>query len=793
MIRGVAIGGRAVLVVIGLATAVGGGVAQGGPPDVVAQSGATSPNGLPYSRFAGVGLGDAGEVVFVATTTGVFRRSGTDDAPVAQAVFPPGEAMAGGEIIGVGPPALAPNGCVLAIASFADGGAGLLRRCGDVVERLAGVGDGVGGRTLTALESSVVTNGSGYVAFQARLSDGNVALVRGGVGPLVAVAETGDASPAGGTISSLRLIGVRTTGTVGFAATVVDGRDGLFEGDGTAIRKVIVEGDPVQDGPLASIEGASMNPDGLLAFLGELDDADESRGVFRADARPPLPQVVLVVEVGDPAPDVRGGTFGRFPPSLVPSINAAGDVAFRVTLGGDATGAGIFVAEADGDVRKVVTTRDEQPPPVETTLTRLRDPVVADDGSVIVVSTPPNEGVGLFVWRAGVLAPLIRFGTPADVGDPATQMFRFVQPSAVATAEDAVFLGQHDVLVTVDASGSPRVVAQLGAASPVKGVFSEIDVPAAGEAGRVAFRGEVLGGKTGQAIFTDDGDGPSVVARAGRAAPGAGRFRDFPAAVTDSGGSVDVSGNRIGFLASLYDTRAFEGLFLRKRGAGGRSLARTNAKAPGGGRYVSLDVPSALDGKHYAFSGLVRDDATRQAIFWRDGGRTRIVARQALETGTRLGGRFAAFSRPDLGPDGLLFRADVSPGDRDGLFLAVDTRRGLLLGSGDPDDGADTFRAFDRPEWSGSHVVFSASLAGVPSLRGLYRLDPDGLPAPDAPPRPVETLLREGRPAPGGGTIVDVRPPAVNAAGALLTIVRVEGGPVQEILARIRLDDPVSP
>ena len=126
------------------------------------------------------------------------------------------------------------------------------------------------------------------------------------------------------------------------------------------------------DGVITSIEGASMNVDGVFAFVGELDDEEGTRGIFRGDARPALPQVRLIVRVGAPAPGVTGGTFGRFPPSLVPSINLATAVAFRVTIGGDATGAGVFVADPDGTVRKVVTTREELETLVEgdTTLAR---------------------------------------------------------------------------------------------------------------------------------------------------------------------------------------------------------------------------------------------------------------------------------------------------------------------------------------------------------------------------------------------------------------------------------------
>lgn len=784
-----------------LATARGAGSA-GAAPEVVLATGAPSPAGLPYSRFGGVALGEGGHLAVLATTTGVFRVVHEDGVARAAGVFVPGGLLDSRVVVGADAPSQAPNGCVTARLGFSDGGGAIYRRCGAAAERVAGVGDALGADTLTTVEATVATSGGGYVAFLARLADGNTAVVRGGAGPLVEIARTGDPSPAGGTFSSLRVIGVRTNGTVGFAATVVDGRDGLFEGAGAAVRKVLAEGDDIElvvDGlptlvPIDAIEGAAMNGDGVFAFVGQLDDDGGTRGVLVADARPVAPVVTFVAREDDPAPGVDGGIFSRFQPAAVPAINASGDVAFRVTLGGETTGAGIFVARAGGPIEKIVTTRDEVPvtpvagEPEEETLTRLRDAALADDGSVVVVSTPPGEGVGLFAGRDGGLAELIRFGAAADAGSN-TQRFRFVLPSVAGSAADAVVLGQHEALLAIDPAGGIRIVAQLGEATPVGGAFSELDLPAVGSDGRVAFRGEILDGKTGQGVFVDKGKGPKAIAKAGRPAPGPGRYRDFPATVSDGSASVDVAGTQVGFLASLFGTNAFEGIFLKRNG-GAKSLARANARAPGGGRYVSVDVPSVVDARHFAFTGLVRDDATRQALFWRDGGQSRIVARQGLETGSRIGGRFQIFSPPDLSGGGLAFRAQLSPVGLDGLFLALGTRRGLLVGGGDVSDRADVFRAFDRPAWAGGSIAFSASLIGIPSLRGLFSLTPDGLPAPDAPQRPVTTLLRDGDDAPGGGRIVDVRPPVGNGGGTVASVVRVEGGPAEQVVVRIPASGP---
>src|SRR5262245_32115136 len=228
--------GRATLIAVLTAAATGRAA-----PDVMLRSGALSPAGLPYSRFVGIAIGEQNHLAVLATTTAVFRAVRVDDHMQAVHVFAPGDQLDGRTVIGADAPALAANGCVVARLGFSDGTAAIYRRCGDAFERIAGVGDAVGPLTVQQIDGSVVTAGP-HVAGRARPSDGNAAIVRGGSGPLLEIAYTGQSSPASGVISSLRLVGVRTSGVVGMGATVVGGRDGLFEGDGGAggLRPVIV-------------------------------------------------------------------------------------------------------------------------------------------------------------------------------------------------------------------------------------------------------------------------------------------------------------------------------------------------------------------------------------------------------------------------------------------------------------------------------------------------------------------------------------------------------------------------
>src|SRR5262249_57971739 len=167
----------------------------------------------------------------------------------------------------------------------------------------------------------------------------------------------------------------------------------------------------------------SMNDSGTFAFRGELS-AGGKAGVFRADTSGPVPVVQLVVLEGA---SVEGPTvtLRSLPSSLTPSINAGGTIAFRATLSGAEGGSAIFAAPPGGALQRIVSARDQT---AVGSLVRLRDPVIADDGSLVIPASVTGSGPLLIVAREGTVSALARAGQATDI-DTEDRRFRFSQPS----------------------------------------------------------------------------------------------------------------------------------------------------------------------------------------------------------------------------------------------------------------------------------------------------------------------------------------------------------------------------
>ena len=130
--------------------------------------------------------------------------------------------------------------------------------------------------------------------------------------------------------------------------------------------------------------------------------------------------IETVAREGD---DVGAGiTIKSLPSSTVPSINATGAVAFRATLSGAMGGSGIFVATPGSTLQQVVSAREQSDTGGK--LVRLRDPVIADDGSVVVPASQTGSGPSLFVYRAGAIIVARQDRETTDI-DTGLERFRF--------------------------------------------------------------------------------------------------------------------------------------------------------------------------------------------------------------------------------------------------------------------------------------------------------------------------------------------------------------------------------
>jgi hypothetical protein len=337
---------RALSLVLVLAARVAGGAAI-----PIVAVGDMSPLGLPFSRFSDVALDDRGRVTFVGSATAAFRVGG---GPPLAHVVGPSDVVAGRVVAGVGAADVDRDGCVAFRAVFVDGGAGVYRRCGDTVTTVAETAfPAPGGGIFAGLGADLATGGGGRTAFSGLLADGTTALyVADDGGTIVEVARTGGPSPAGGVFTGLRLVGVSASGRVGLRGVVSGGRNGLFFSDAGALVPLAVEGEatPV-GGSFTSIGLATMNDADRWAFRATTS-LGSAAGVFRADTTPALPFIEAIVLEGDVTP--IGGTFKLIPNSLEPSINRDGAIAFRAALADALYTSAVFVAAPDRSLRVAV-------------------------------------------------------------------------------------------------------------------------------------------------------------------------------------------------------------------------------------------------------------------------------------------------------------------------------------------------------------------------------------------------------------------------------------------------------
>src|SRR5262249_44705215 len=265
----------------------------------------------------------------------------------------------------------------------------------------------------------------------------------------------------------------------------------------SGVQHVVLVGDASPVGSsFRTVTGASMNDSATFAFRGDLAGTGTA-GVFRIDASGVAPVAQSVVLEGDTVggPEI---TVRTLPSSLTPAVNAGGMVAFRATLSGGAGGSAIFVAPPGAPLQRIVTAKDAT---AVGSLVRLRDPVIADDGSLVIPTSVTGKGSLLVVAREGALSPLAQVGEATDI-DNGDERFRFGQPSVRDVAEDAVFIGSREGIFVASRDGSLEMLAFVGGRAPesLGGTFAGFDPPAGDAPGIVAFGAEIKGSKVARAI-----------------------------------------------------------------------------------------------------------------------------------------------------------------------------------------------------------------------------------------------------------------------------------------------------
>jgi hypothetical protein len=748
---------------------------QAGPAPILV-TGEPSPLGLPFSSFANVALMADGRVAFRGSSTGAFER----DAGGITHILAAGSVLSDGRVVaGVSAPALGAGGCTAVRVFLVGGGSRILRRCGGAIDVVAAAGEAAPtSGSFAEFVDGVACDSAGHIAFGAVLDDGSFGLFVDFGGVETEAVRTGMAAPSGGTFDDLQLIGVSTNGKVGFLGSVAGGRDGLFIAQSDSVQRVVETGEASPVGStFRTITGASMNDGASFAFRGDLTEGGTG-GVFRVDTSGPVPVVQAIVLEGASVSG-SGVTIRALPSSLTPSINAGGTVAFRATLSGGQGGSAIFVAPPGAALQSVVSTRV---PTAVGPLVQLRDPVIADDGSLVIPASVTGRGPLLAVMRGGVISPspLARTGETTDL-DSGYARFLFSQASVRDSVENAVFFGTQDGIFVAGSDGSPSTVAVVGgvAPAPLGGTFAGFDTPATDMSGVVAFGVDVKDSNVAsRAIVVSGPHGLRVAAESSQRVHG-GRLVDFFVSTVDSLTRPDVGPRgQMAFEATLEGGKTPRVLFLR-RGRQLQPVAWAKERAPGGGRFDSFGTPAVLRGGDVAFVGQA---GTELRMLLRRGSGMRLLARQGSGAPGRLSGRFASFDAPTANDTLVGFRATLEQTGREGIFLASPRALGLLVGSGDPAPSGGTFRAFSSLTLGQAYAAFLGRVSSSQPQPGLYRVRADVVPSADAGPAETQAVALPGAPSPLGGTILDFGSLDANRGDTVAVVVDLAGASARSAL-----------
>src|SRR5438477_268526 len=450
-------------------------------------------------------------------------------------------------------------------------------------------------------------------------------LFEGRAGAVHHLLGAGDRSPDGRVIAD---IGPPAVGHAGVVTRLLfaGGGSGVYRLHGGQLDTLAVAGEPADSGGRFAGFGATVVASGdnaWAAFSALLDNG--VRGVFRADTSGGRRTLAPVALEGDATPTGEvtfgEGKFRAFASTLVPAIDAGGTIVFRATIANGRVSAAVVLARTGEALRTLVgvgqTTSAGR-------LAQLRDPVLADDDSVVVPATVVGGTSGLFRVRpAGTVtvSALAQLGQQTDVGGD----FRFTDPAVRDDADSAVFLGLREGVFVASARGQTSMVAMLGESTPLGGRYDELDPPAAGPGGRVVFGAAVFGPDLRRALFLAGPSGAVPLVKAGDRAPGGGSIRDFFVGVRDATAHVSVGPGGFAFQADLTHTSGPTGLFVRL-GHRRMLVARADQHAPGGGHYTSFGTPAYLGGTRAAFVAGLGGTSGDVGIFLRSGGRTRLLA-----------------------------------------------------------------------------------------------------------------------------------------------------------------------
>ncbi|HEY0185051.1 MAG TPA: choice-of-anchor tandem repeat NxxGxxAF-containing protein [Rhodopila sp.] len=324
------------------------------------------------------------------------------------------------------------------------------------------------------------------------------------------IVGTGQATPIGGTfdrfdVASQPIVApVNASGQVAFYATILRNKatEGLFLARGGKIMKLAAVGDSVPGGGVltqfAKHPMPSLNDAGTVAFGAAVSAAQAAEGIFVVKDG----SLKVIAMVGSDAPGVVGGTFVEFD---TPSLNNRDEIVFVSTIRHGRDTFEALYLYSNGRLRKLLTEGD--PYLGGGFFDQFGLPAINNRG-VIAVPVTLNHGPvlgGIFVTGTRDLKMLVGAGAAAPDG---RMILRFSERLALDDNDDVAF-GAHlgsgsnrsEAVMKVNTSGL-TVIAAAGGAAPGGGRFAGFgEWPSAGPAGRIAFIAAIDDGPAPLGLF----------------------------------------------------------------------------------------------------------------------------------------------------------------------------------------------------------------------------------------------------------------------------------------------------
>lgn len=281
-----------------------------------------------------------------------------------------------------------------------------------------------------------------------------------------------------------------------------------------------------------------------------------------------------------------------FVPDLTVPVNSTGQVAFGAQIGTPSSGfQGLFVRNADGSLRKVVSSGDPVPvsPDKLTALTYITG--LGDNGNLTFRASTSTAMDGIFIAPAtGAIQTLALDGgaAPASVGG----IFALDLPSPIAGLPPGGFL-----------LGTPF-------SSSIALTNSESDV---------AFYSVIVGGNANSGYFRQrqGGGGLQPVVLQGQLVPGGGYFATIETPGLGGDFTLGPDG-ALAFVAGFTtNSRGKRGLFVARPDGSLVNVLATGDTVPGGGTLSGLSLAHLAAGAagKFVFWAGIKGGTARQAIF----------------------------------------------------------------------------------------------------------------------------------------------------------------------------------